>query len=103
MEDFLTFRRMISPILIQIVYWVMTAVAIFGGGALLVRRSYEEKLAGVLLIILGLLVIRVYTELIILGFRMNETLTEIKNNTQASRGFRTSSPGDGPPRVNINP
>ena len=36
MGDFLTFRWMVTPILIQVVYWISTIVVIVGGLVVLV-------------------------------------------------------------------
>jgi len=83
--DFLKFRKMITPIIIQILFWVGavgsvltgliamgTSFGRYGGGA-------GVFFGGLLIIILGPVVTRIYCELLILLFRMNETLTEIKN------------------------
>ena len=74
MKDFLTFRRMLSPILLQIVFWaglvacVVTAVTDFWDHA---------WLQGLLVLVLGPILVRVVAELLILFFRINETLTDI--------------------------
>lgn len=87
-HDFLTFRKMITPIIIQIIFWVGVVVCIiyslilitagagarYGGGT--------EVLAGLLMLLLGPLFVRVGCEILILLFRMDETLAEIKNNTE---------------------
>ncbi len=78
MTDFLSFRRMLTPVLTQIVFWVLTAAAIAGGIYLLIVGN----IAGLLLLLIGPLVIRIYAELIILGFQIFGTLTDIKNNTR---------------------
>ena len=31
LRDYLTFRRMIIPVLIQVMYWIVTVVVILGG------------------------------------------------------------------------
>jgi hypothetical protein len=82
LQDFITFRRMITPILIQIVYWIATAVVIIAGLSQLFTGSGFERMLGLLIIVLGPLAVRIYAELLMVVFRMNETLTEIKNNTQ---------------------
>ena len=88
MGDFLAFRRMITPLLIQAIFWVATAAAVLFGVGLLGRNPP----LGILVLVLGPLSIRVWCELLILFFRMNETLTDIRN---AAPAFGTTS---GPPR-----
>ncbi len=80
--DFLTFRRMITPILVQIVYWIATlAVVVAGLAGLIVGDDAAGRLVGLLTLIIGPLVVRIYAEIFLVIFRMNETLTEIKNNS----------------------
>lgn len=79
MREFLSFRRMITPILIQVIFWIGVVVTVVGGLGLIIGGQGFE---GLLLLLLGPLFVRVYCEILILLFRMNETLTEIKNNTQ---------------------
>lgn len=86
MEDFLTFRRMVTPILVQILYWALTALAIIGGLIILiVGEGAAERFAGLLWMLLGPLAIRVWAEFIILAFRINETLTEIRRELREGR------------------
>ncbi len=86
MEDFLKFRKMITPVIIQILFWVgvagtviaalvvmATSFSRYGGGA-------GTFLGGLVLLVVGPVMVRVYTELLILFFRMNETLTEIRDS-----------------------
>ena len=103
MQDFLAFRRMITPILIQIVYWLVTVVVVLIGLAGLFGGNGVEKLVGLLIVIVGPLLVRIYAEVIILGFKINETLTEIKNNTAPSGATQPNSPDDGPSNVGIGP
>lgn len=85
MEDYLKFRKMITPTIIQILFWVGVAGAVlgalvmmgmsfgrYGGGA-------AQFLGGLVFLVVGPVMVRIYCELLILFFRMNETLTEIKN------------------------
>jgi len=85
MDDFLKFRKMITPTIIQILFWVGVAGAVigalvmmgmsfgrYGGGA-------AQFLGGLVFLVVGPVMVRIYCELLILIFRMNETLTEIKN------------------------
>ena len=81
MKDYITFRRMITPILLQIIYWIASIIAFLGGIVMIFTRSGTESLGGLALAILGPIVIRIYAEIFLVIFRMNETLTDIKNNT----------------------
>jgi len=92
MSDFLTFRRMITPVIIQVVFWVGVALCVTAGLMGIVRGVTESYggtwgfLSGLALLLLGPLMTRVYCELLILAFRINETLNDI----------RTSLIGSGP-------
>jgi hypothetical protein len=86
MDDFLKFRKMITPAIIQILFWVGVVVTVIGS-LVTMATSFGRYgggvgtfLAGLLMLVLGPVVVRIYCELLILFFRMNETLTEIKDN-----------------------
>lgn len=79
MREFLSFRKMVTPILIQVFFWIGVVGTVVSGLGLIIGG---QGLAGLLFLLLGPLFVRVYCEILILFFRMNETLTEIKNNTQ---------------------
>ena len=98
MDDFLTFRRMITPIIIQAIYWILTVVVVgLGFYSLVTGDSAYERISGLILIVLGALLVRVYAELLILAFRISETLTEIKNNTAAPPVQSATSHGPAQP------
>ena len=85
-DDFLKFRKMITPVIIQILFWIgvagtviaalMTMATSFGRYG----SGFAGFLGGLLMLVIGPVVVRIYCELLILMFRMNETLTEIKNS-----------------------
>lgn len=76
MEDFLAFRKMLTPIIIQIVFWIGIVVCVLGGLASIISGN---GLPGLFMLFLGPIVVRIYCELLILLFKMNDTLTDIKN------------------------
>jgi len=83
MDDFFSFKRMITPVIIRILFWIGILGSILGGITLiLVSEGAAGRVAGILWIILGPLFSRVICELLILQFRIYEILTDIKNNTQ---------------------
>ena len=94
MGDFLAFRRMVTPILIQIIFWLGTIGSVITGLVIMVAgvsavsggRGVSGAGGGVVGFVLGIatmiggtLAVRIWCELLILFFRMNETLTDIKN------------------------
>ena len=79
---------MITPVIIQILFWVGVALCIiFGIGYILVGSRYATGgvFYGLMLLILGPLVVRIYCEILIIFFRINETLTEIKHDLDGRR------------------
>lgn len=91
MDDYLTFRKMITPIIIQVVFWIGAvlialyalwqifsgATANYGGGSLVLR--------GLVTLLLGPLFWRIFCELLIVIFRINDTLTEIRGDKGAKK------------------
>jgi hypothetical protein len=88
MWDFLTFRKMLTPIVIQILFWLGVVACILGGiGAILagiarIDRTPELIGIGILAVVFGPLVMRIYCEWLIVLFRINDTLTDIRRNTE---------------------
>ena len=88
MWDFLTFRKMLTPIVIQILFWVGVVACILGGiGAILVGIARIDRVPeligiGILVVVFGPPVMRIYCEWLIVLFRINDTLTEIMHNTR---------------------
>ena len=83
MRDFLAFRTMVAPIIIQIIFWVgVAACIILGLGGIFSASGPRPGIqigTGLLFLVLGPLVVRIYCEILIIFFRINETLTEIKH------------------------
>ena len=83
MSDFWSFRKMVTPVLIQILFWVGVIGCIIAGVIMIAMGVKDPEsqmlLSGVLLVIFGPLGVRLYCEILIVFFRINETLTEIKH------------------------
>lgn len=96
-SEFLSFRRMITPTIIQIIYLVSLAVnALAAMGVLIagMTQGFRGFLAGalgaVIVLAVGSLLIRVYCELLILLFKIYDELKAIRTGTpppDASMGF----------------
>lgn len=76
MKDFLLFRKMISPWLIQVLFWF--AILIFVYTAIIDLLHKESYLLIFEVLILGPLITRVICELFIVFFRVNDNLVDIK-------------------------
>ncbi len=91
MGDFLAFRKMLTPIIIQILFWLGLLACILGGlGAIVVGLIHIDRMPeligfGILAVIFGPLAMRIYCEWLIVLFRINDTLTEIMRNTARKR------------------
>lgn len=81
MQDFLVFRRMLTPLIIQVLFWIGVIGCVIGGiGGILSAGNSSIRLSyGLALLIFGPIAVRIFCELLILFFRMNETLTDISN------------------------
>jgi len=88
-RDFLSFRSMMVPALVQVIFSVGTFLLILGGIAMWfsanssLRASQTDSniqtTIALLLIFVGPFALRIVCESIVVFFRINETLTEIKN------------------------
>src|SRR5689334_16848352 len=83
MSDFMAFRWMLTPVLIQIMFVLGSLAAIaaglvaIGDGA---AHHHSGRIgAGIALILLGPIVVRLYAELLIVVFRINDSLTDIRS------------------------
>ena len=79
MRDFLFFRRMLTPLLIQCFFWIAIILCLTTGISDILQKG--EILKGLEILIMGPIIIRILCEILILFFRMNETLTDLKNYT----------------------
>lgn len=74
-QDLLFFEKMIVPKIITILYWLMLAACVIGG---LVAMFTQSFFAGLFGMIFGLIGARVWCELLIVMFKINESLQVIR-------------------------
>jgi len=79
MGDFLKFETMMTPAVIQIAFWLAVAATIIAG---IVGIIGTGDARWILLIVLGPIGARVYAEIIIVFFRINDHLRAIQHYTQ---------------------
>jgi hypothetical protein len=77
MGDFLRFEVMITPIVVQVLFWIAVVGCVIGG--IVAIASGEVK--GIFIIIFGPIAARIYAEILILFFRINDHLRQIQHNT----------------------
>ncbi len=77
--EFASFRTMVTPTAIQVLFWVGVIGTILLG---LTGLVHGAGLSGFLIMVAGPLMVRIYCELVILGFRAYEMLKEIAANTR---------------------
>lgn len=69
LQNILTFKTMITPMVIQVFFWIAVALVVISGlGAIFAGKS----LYGLGMILLGPIMVRIYVELIIVIFKINE-------------------------------
>jgi len=72
----ITFRTMLSPILLQILFWGGVGGTLYGAFWLLMRGNW----AGWMALVFGLVGVRFIFEIAILAFRNYEALNEIRSS-----------------------
>ena len=90
--EFFTFRRFITPVIIQIIFWLGVLICIGGGIAIMSAGGGGDYyyggggvewnvLAGLLVILIGPILVRIWCELQILLFRIFDELKQINYNS----------------------
>ena len=85
MGDFLAFRKMITPAVIQIFFWLGVIVCVVAGLGILSNSEVlaaaspvPPTLTAVLVLVIGPLLVRIYCELLMVLFRIYESLRAIE-------------------------
>jgi len=81
MGDFIKFETMITPAVIQVIFWIAVVIAVIAG-IVQITHGGVGIITGLLTIIFGPLVARIYCEILIIFFRINDHLRAIQHNTQ---------------------
>jgi hypothetical protein len=78
---------MITPIILEALFWLGVTACVIAGFVILYTANTggyahptSRAILGILLIFVGPLLVRIYVELLILFFRMNESLTDVRNH-----------------------
>ncbi len=81
MRDYLSFHRMITPVFIQIIFWLAVLAVVIVG---IVQIGKSNAAAGVGILIFGPLVIRIYAELLMVIFRIQDDVAAIRAGKSAA-------------------
>ena len=91
LRSLLNFDKMITPIIIKILFYIGIAASVIGGLVMLfggiisaiqqgsVGPAIGGIIGGPLMVVLGILMARVYSELLIVVFEIHQNLLAIKN------------------------
>ena len=69
LKDILTFKTMITPLVVQVFFWIGIVFTVLGGLAAIFGGEFFYGLA---IILIGPLLVRIYAELILVIFKINE-------------------------------
>jgi hypothetical protein len=86
-SDFFTFDKMVTPSIIQIIYYILIALVVLGALVMmamsLMGGGVGAFIAGLLYLVLGPIAVRIWCELVILGFNIYKVLCEIRDQRSA--------------------
>ena len=84
MENFLKFKKMVTPIIIQILFWIGLVTCVIVGivditVGVTSHSGGTTVLKGIGWLVLVPIGVRIYCEILIVIFSINNTLTDLKN------------------------
>lgn len=100
MGKFLKFEKMITPIFIQITFWIGFVASIISGFVLFISGitgssgGAFKMFLGLIILIMGPIAVRIYSEMLIVIFKIQSTLIEIRDQRSDKRAQ--------PEQVNVN-
>jgi len=80
-EKFVSFEKMLTPTLIKIIFWVGVVFSVLTGLITMFEGGFAVIL-GILTIILGPLAVRVYCEMLIIFFKIYDSLNELNRKVE---------------------
>ena len=78
MNDFLRFRKFITPLVIQVLFWLGVIGAVITGLMMMVQGGGENVISGLGIIIFGPVVVRIYMEVLIIVFRLYDSVHHLE-------------------------
>lgn len=81
MKDLLFFEKLITPKLINVIYWLMLACTAFSGLGAMFSHYGGGFIAGIFILISGAVASRVTCEVLIVLFKINENAKKIADKS----------------------
>ena len=78
MSDFLSFRTMLTPVIIQAVFWIGVVVIVVGSAVLMSAGGVGPILFGLVCIVAGPILVRVLCELVLVHFQIREEVAQLR-------------------------
>jgi len=83
MKELFFFDSMLTPKIITVVYWLLLLSVVIGGFSIMFGGyggfSFGTFFSGLLTIVGGAIAVRIWCELMIVLFKMNQALQDIRN------------------------
>ena len=79
LKKFISFEHFITPTIVTFIFWIVTACVILSGLYSIIAVSF---IFGVIELILGVLFTKIFCEMLMVLFKINESLKEIAKNTK---------------------
>lgn len=83
MKDLLFFDKMLTPKFITVIYWLLLLGVVTGGIGVMFAgyggMSFGSFISGLLTIVFGAIFVRIWCELMMVLFKMNEALQDIRH------------------------
>ena len=96
-KDFISFDKMLTPIIVQVIFWIGVAISILLGLGMIVK-GFASSFGGGILVFMGLVYLvvgpiltRVYCELLIIVFKIHDNLVDIRNSLREKAGDATEA------------
>lgn len=91
MGGFFSFDKMITPIFIKLFFIlgilgsIISGVFMIGMGFISDQGGFIQIISGIILLFLGPIIVRIYCEMLIVFFKMQESLIQIRNFHQEQK------------------
>jgi hypothetical protein len=83
MNEYLTFDKFITPVIIQILFWLGLAGIVIFSLLAIANGGSQGALSGLLMLLIGPIIWRVYMEIILIMFKIHGELYLIRKQGEA--------------------